>query len=249
MEFVKEWEPEVARGKRTYSDARFVESIRKQLQTEKKAISQRQLDALLRIAARYRDRVPEVEAALTEVGYTETADAARGEPPDEASLRKLDLLKSVDLDASARRFVDSLSARAESGRRLTEAQVRALDRVILVHARAIPDFERVRADLGIQAELRVDDEASAELLGSLAHIEKWDPPVTRGRMVFDDHAFYSSLAQQFERKRFLSDRQKAALKRMIRRHRNVIPQYEALAAKHGLEKKAEGKETRQADAG
>jgi hypothetical protein len=55
---VKEWAPGTKRGRRTFSDEAFVVSVREQLDGGEKAISERQLDALVKLAARYKTRFP-----------------------------------------------------------------------------------------------------------------------------------------------------------------------------------------------
>jgi hypothetical protein len=63
-----------------------------------------------------------------------------------------------------------------------------------------------------------EDEESRTLINAMANVTEWKPPVKRGKMVFDDHAFYTSLCQHFQRKKVLSVRQKAALKKMTGRY-------------------------------
>jgi hypothetical protein len=65
-------------------------------------------------------------------------------------------------------------------------------------------------------------------------VAEWKPPVQRGRRTFDDKAFYQSLAQQFERRKALSDRQRAALKRMLRNYSAQIPGFAELAQTYGI---------------
>jgi len=236
LELVKEWVPEVKMGKRTYNDEKFVKSIRKQMEAGKTDISQRQQDALLRIAYRYRDQAPEIESLVSEVSYVNMLDQTKLQPPKETTLRKLELLKSVTLNDSDRKFVDSLGAWVNSGRCLTEAQVRALNNVVLSHAGEIEDFERLKSDLDVDQSEIAEDTESAPLLDAMVCINNWNPPVTRGRKVFNDKDFYDSLRRQFARKRFLSVRQKAALKKMVGRYRGQIPDYENIARKCGVKK-------------
>ena len=66
---ITEWAPEVQRGKRKYSDARFVTSIIEQIEAKEKAVSEKQVEALVKICLRYRAQIPDLEAQLTAVGY------------------------------------------------------------------------------------------------------------------------------------------------------------------------------------
>ena len=56
-------------------------------------------------------------------------------------------------------------------------------------------------------------------------------------MTFDDKAFFASLAEQFDRKKSLSPRQRFALKRMAFRYKAQIPEFERYASELGLNKK------------
>jgi DNA topoisomerase-1 len=218
LEVVKEWGPETKRGKRTYSDKKFVESIRKQLADAEKEISPRQLDAMARIAIRYKEQIPDMATVLTEAGCTQILNEPEPQPLTPATYRKLELLKAVPLNESSRKFVDSLASRVESGRRLTPPQISALNNVVDSNSDKIPDFETMRAELELNAVPTTEDEESRTLINALANVTEWKPPVKRGKMVFDDHAFYTSLCQHFQRKKFLSVRQKAALKKMTGRY-------------------------------
>ena len=60
-------------------------------------------------------------------------------------------------------------------------------------------------------------------------------------MVFDDQAFNRSLAQQYARKHALSDKQRAALRKMVARYRAQITNFDELAQQFGIEDKKGGK--------
>ena len=219
---VREWEPEVKRGSRTYSDARFVESIRGQAEKGQKPVSERQFEALLRIAVKYREQTRRIEKALREVGREDVLDEPAARGPAESTVRKLDALATVELDASAERFVSSLRDRVASGRALSEAQLRVLNTITMTHARAISNYEALEPLLDLGETSVPEDAESKTLLDALQVVREWRPPTTRGRKVFDDQAFYRSLSEHYARKRFLSERQKAALKRLVARYRGQI---------------------------
>jgi len=65
-------------------------------------------------------------------------------------------------------------------------------------------------------------------------IETWNPPVKRGKREFNDSEFYESLSTQFQGKGSLSDRQVAALKKMIGRYTAQIPDYDSIREQYGL---------------
>jgi DNA topoisomerase I len=243
MTAVTEWVPPVKSGKRTFSHEKFVNSIRDQLAEGKKPISRRQMETLARIAAEYREKTPALQEALKESGYEALLHAEPPKPPCEASIRKLELMAGVPLDEGGVKFHQSLKARVDGGRSLTPNQMRALDRMVLRNSAHIPDFESQRALLGLaESEPVGEDHESGPLLEAMKSVATWKPPVTRGRMTFDDRKFHDSLAQQFARRKALSDRQRAALKKMVARYREQIPGFDELAERLAIpvKRKAEG---------
>ncbi len=231
---VKEWYPEQKRGKRTYGDRIFVESVASQLEKGEKEITRKQLDALFRLAVRYRAQTPAIEDTLCRLGHAEVLDDPAAQPPREASAAKLALLENVDVNESAAKFVASLDAQVKRGRRLSEAQLNALDSIVVAHADQIPDFESKRAELDLDRAPIAEDKESGPLLNAMRAVTEWKPAVQRGKREFDDRKFFESLDRQFGTRRSLSERQRAALKRMIARYRAQIPDYENLAKAYGL---------------
>jgi DNA topoisomerase-1 len=234
METIKEWAPEEVRGKRKYSDRKFVDSVVKQGLDDKRPVSQRQLETLMKIALRYREQAPGIEALVSDLGAAHILTAPDAAGPRESTMKKLALLKSVELDESTTAFVASLRARAEGGRGLSEAQCSALDKVIRRNAARIQGLEGMEAELELGA---VPDEGpdtqSGPLLDATKNVTAWKDPVKRGRRVFDDKDFDASLRAQFERSGRLSPKQRAALQRMVFRYRDQVPDFEALAQRHG----------------
>ena len=238
FEQVGEWAPPVKRGRRTYSDERFVTSIRDQLEKGERPISQRQIEALARIGLRYREQAPEIEQAVAAAG----CDALLAEPepqaPRDTTMKKFEILAGVSLDEAVVEFVTSLREQAQSGRRLSDAQLRALDKILVAHGSLIEGFDALKETLGVTVAAPEDHESGA-LLDALSAVKEWKPPVKRGRRTFDDADFFRSLSEQHARKGFLSVRQRAAMKRMLRRYREQIPDYEAVAERCGLQERKE----------
>jgi len=230
---VKEWAPVVKRGRRTYSDEKFTGSIEEML-TEDKAISMRQFEALGKIAARYRDQVPVLSEILTDIGLAELLLEPAGHEPDPVAMRKLGLLATVELDEGGRKFIDSLREQVESGRRLSPNQDGALNRTIMRNTKQIENFDAVREELGLEEVDIPEDTESGPLLEAVANVAEWKPAVKRGKREFDDKSFYDSLNLQFGQRGHLSDRQRAALKRLARRYREQIPGFEALAKTYDI---------------
>ena len=233
---VREWAPEVKRGKRAYSDEKFVASVAKQLEDAKKPVSTRQLETLAKMACRYRAQIPELVSILTSVGLGALAEEPDAQPPRESSVKKLAIAAGLDIDEKGADFIASLTNWVHSGRRLTSGQLRALDSMLAAHADSIPDYERLKVELEIGADKPEPDEESPFLLEAMQNVETWKEPVKRGKRVFDDKVFFDSLSSQLKSKGFLSDRQRAALKRMIKRYHEQIPAYEALAEKYEIGK-------------
>ncbi len=238
---VKEWYPEQKRGKRTYGDQRFTESVAKQLADGEKEISQRQLDALLRLAVRYRSQSPAIEATLRETDHADLLDDPSMQPPRAASAAKLELLADLDLGESAGKFVTSLHDQVKRGRRLSPAQLGALDSIVMAHADRISGFEDKKKDLELGEAVFVEDKESGPLLDAMKNVTEWSPAVKRGKREFDDRKFYESLAGQFVSRRALSERQRAALKRMMARYKAQIPGFETLAQTYDIKARAPGK--------
>ena len=236
---VKQWAPEVQRGKRKYSDERFVSSVIEQIEKGEKAISDKQLESLAKIAIRYREQIPDADQALEALGFDQLVANDKAAPSNEEAMRRFEILKDVRLSENQEAFVASLRQQAESGRKLSEKQIAAIDRIITQNAVQITNFDEVKQSLQLsvaEADQQPDNE-SPLLMEMLKQVTQWQEPVTRGKMTFDDKAFFSSLAEQFDRKRSLSPRQRYALKRMAFRYKAQIPDFDRYANELGLNKK------------
>lgn len=250
---VKDWAPATKRNKRTYSDEKFVQSVREQLAEGKKPITDRQLEALLKLALRYQGQLPALAALADKLDlHAELATHAKSaEPPDENMKRCLSLLANVPFDPARqvgkrlyddRVFFESLRGQVESGKRLSDNQLHHLHRLLLKYAGHIPDFDRQAAELGVQQEA-AGDTTCGPLLALMAAVKEWKPPVQRGRRLWDDKSFFESLSRQFEGKKSLSVRQVMALKKMLRRYAEHIPGYEERSGELGLLPRAARRES------
>jgi len=252
---VRTWAPALKRGRKIYDDAKFVASVAEQLAAGGRPVTERQLDTVVKMALRYQEQLPGVQDRMIALGFTELAAAESSQPPRPETGEKFDILRSLDLSEEQRRFVASLEQQVQTGRRLSEAQAAALDRVLVSNARRIPDFEKLGARLGIAVspEALAPDNESPLLLEALRQIREWREPTKRGRRVFDDQAFVKSVSDQFDRKGALSDRQRAAMKKLMLRYRAQIDNFEARMAALGMkatpEKKTSAAETGAAETG
>jgi len=240
---VRNWAPEVKHGRRTYSDEKFVGSIHDQIKKAERAVSERQLLALAKIACRYEENVPGMRQMVVNAGLMDAATAAIEDKPDEKTLRKLDLLSKVQCDEPSqqgkkvfndRKFMDSLVRRTTEGRDLSPAQKQQVDRLVLKYSSQIEGFEAMKGELGLDMPPVQEDQESAELLTLMTHVTKWRPESKRGTRVFSDKSFCESLKTQFERKRVLSPKQKIVLKKIVAAYHGQIPGFDEMASKYAL---------------
>jgi len=224
FEHVKEWAPVLKRGRRVYDDAKFIASVGEQLAGGGRPVTERQLDTVVKMALRYQKQIPGVRARLRDLGFEELAADEATQPPRPETREKFAILRTQELSEEQNRFISSLEQQVETGRRLSEAQVGALDRMLISNARRIPDFEKVCERLGISlpSGALAPDNESPLLIEALGEIKEWREPTKRGKRVFDDQAFVKSVAEQFKRKGALSDRQRAAMKKLMLRYKSQI---------------------------
>jgi hypothetical protein len=241
---IQTWAPATKRGKRTYSDKAFMESIEKQLE-EGKGISERQVGALKKLICRYREQLPGLQAAAGELALTEELEAANRppEPPRQDVLKKLEILKTIQYKEARtvgkkvyddRVFAESLRAQFESGRSLSPNQIHYLDRLVMKYSDQISNFESRALELGLQATAATEDKESGPLLELLKAVKTWKPPTKRGRREWDDREFYESLSRQYGQHKRLSPKQIASLKKMVKRYAEQVPNYEQVAAQYGI---------------
>lgn len=240
---VREWAPAQKRGKRTYSDQKFFDSIGQQWKS-RKSISAAQWEALQRMAARYADQVPEIRAEAEQLGLQEALENAdrAAQPPCEATLRKLELLEKIEFDEPRKvgrrvfddkAFVESLRKQVQFGKRLSDKQIHHLDRILMRYAGQIQGFENVAQKLELPAPHAEDTESGA-LLEMLDRVKEWKAPTQRGKKEWNDRKFYESLAQQYRKQKRLSPRQIAALKKLVARYASQISGIEAVAEQYGI---------------
>ena len=250
LDNVTAWAPEVQRGKRKYSDERFVASVREQIEKAEKAVSDKQLEALAKMTIRYRGQIPGADEALGGLGFHEVVASDNAAPSSEEARRRFDVLKRVRLSETQTAFIESLSQQSESGRKLSGKQLAAIDRIIAQNATQLEDYDEIKRTLQLTVT-EVDQPPDVEsplLMEMLGQVTQWQEPVTRGKMTFDDKAFFASLADQYDRKKFLSPRQRYAMKRMVFRYKAQIPEFDRYADQLGLNKKGKGeKEEAKAD--
>lgn len=227
LDQVQAWGPESKRGRRTYSDKKFVDSIREQLAKGEKQISMRQLESVGRIALRYRDQLADAGTAVTDAGLAELLNEKPEQPPSPETLAKLELLKAVECDPPTERrgrkfddksFIQSLQRRADQNRELSPAQLQVLNRMVIKYSDRIPQFDDIRSKLGLDQDAQAEDKESALLLEQLQSVTEWKAATAKNGKTFDDKTFFDSLSRQYAQRKSLTPRQKAALKRMVKKY-------------------------------
>jgi len=235
LQQVSEWAEPVKRGRRTYDDAEIVKSVSEKFKEDGK-ITARQQQMIFQMACKYIDQMS--QQTIDELKLT------KPEAPRTETGKKIALLEGLDFDEPRKvgrrtyddaKFVTSLKQQVQSGKRLSDRQVGALDTLLVKYAKQIDNFEQVKKDLGLHVKDESETAGEIKRLMELCEsIETWNPPVKRGKREFNDADFYGSLSTQFEGKGTLSDRQVAALKKMIGRYKDQIPSYEAIREDLGL---------------
>ncbi len=249
MGTVRAWAEPVKRGKRTYSDEKFVQSVREQLEEGSKPITDRQLEALMKLALRYRGQLPEFEAAVQRLDIQAelAVHAKAAEPPDESMIRKIELLKDVPFEEPREvrrkiyddaKFYASLREQLLAGKRLSDNQLRVLDRMLLKYAGHIPGFEEHARELNMD-QPAPGDPTAGPLLELMRGVQQWKPATVRGKRTWDDQVFFRSLDDQFRRKKSLSPKQVMALKKMLKRYADQVAGYEEKAVELNLLPRAE----------
>ncbi len=256
------WEEPEQRGKRVFDDAKFTKSLVDQLD-KGKSLSEKQWVSILNLAAKYADRVPALENKAEELGIKDQLDAVRKSREDaekqveaansaisqEEKDRQRNLIQAFADVTFAKpvkrgnrqyddaKFIDSLKEQIENGKPLTAAQTNALRKMAVKYREQIPDYEQLKQSCGLQ-EIEGDGAPSSEEAKAVLEITKeidvWANPTTRGRKTYNDEEFVNSLKAQTEEGRALKSRQFAALKKLIKRYAQQIPDYEKKAEKLGL---------------
>ncbi|QSH41288.1 type I DNA topoisomerase [Lentisphaerota bacterium ZTH] len=125
-----------------------------------------------------------------------------------------------------KKFFTSFTKQVDQGRLLSEKQLGVLQRFAVKYREGIEQYEALCRLIGIdpnQTEEEVDaggkpaeqDPEVQKMLDTMAKVTAWAEPVKKGKRVFDDKAFFESLAKQASAGRKLSPRQAGALKKLV----------------------------------
>ena len=141
------------------------------------------------------------------------------------------------------KFFRSLQRQAQSDGSLTEAQIAVLSKLAAKYAGKIAGYAELAASLGWQQESDTAEPSEdgtpvaaappppeevkkiKMLLGMASQIKNWREPTSKGKRVYDDREFVSSLEKQFQQKGNLSERQVAALVKLLSKYSEQIPDF------------------------
>lgn len=239
-----EWAPAEKVGRRNYDDQRFFKSLKTQVEAGK-GLSAKQWQALIRLCARYEQQLPDLAQAAAELSITEALDECRAkqqaadqEEPDVESLALLKALEAVSewvADTSGKRrtddhkFYESLYGQARAGRKLSEAQVRALKIVVLKYRAQLPNFEELKEQCNLPEDekLSLTPDQIVTLFRLCKEVKEWEEPSGKGRRRFDEHKFIVSLANQFKDSNRLSEKQLSVLKRITAKYKDQMADFES----------------------
>jgi DNA topoisomerase-1 len=248
LDDVRDWREPKTEGKRTYDDRAFVESVRAQMNGEPEKLSERQLRVLAAMAVTYRSQIPDADARLTAAGWGDLLEKAKDAPPEDLVKDCFRLLEAANL-MEGNRFLTSLHRQFTQGRILSEKQFSVLARTVCESA-GDDDLSaslksRLAAFAPAASEKPAADPVIPDLIGMMGEIKTWREPVKRGKRTFDDKEFADSLSGQFARRKSLTPRQMAAMKKLLLSYREQIQDYAVRAEKLGLpvsapEKKRKG---------
>ena len=116
-------------------------------------------------------------------------------------------------------FLASLYKQFAQGRTLSEKQFAVLARRVLQNAGDDSLSQSLKTRLAgfvpDAAKEEVNDPALPALVAMLGEIKTWKEPVKRGKRTFDDKEFADSLIGQFSKRKSLTPRQVAAMKKML----------------------------------
>ncbi|MFW6413981.1 MAG: type I DNA topoisomerase [Verrucomicrobiota bacterium] len=172
------WEKPVTSGNQKYDDKKFFESLRSQVKEKDKKLTDKQWQALLAIAAKYSDKLPQLKEKCRQMGIEEEMEMLIGKDGDKASSSDLTPPPSEE----------------------TIALIKAL--------KDITNWEKPQPSQSKQGSNR--------------------------KKAFDDHNFYESVRKRVENNTALTLAQKKALRNLVVKYRDQIPNFEELSNKYGL---------------
>lgn len=249
MKKITNWEVPEKKGKRTFNDENFFNSIQKQYEKNKKLTS-KQWTSLLKMLLKYysiedkalkdwsekygfnSDLNDVVKQTAEEAVKREQANIERGAQLGElkAVLQKImacKLKSSENEGFDESKFVGSLFQQVESGRILSAKQMYVLKRIAVANKDLIADFSNISKILDISEKdvaankEKASGSVSKEAISELLNrLGKVEKWIKNEKNPrYDDQVFYASLKKQFEVKNSLSDKQVRALEKLTEKYK------------------------------
>ena len=247
-----DWPEPQKRGNRTYDDKKFFNSLKSQIDNGK-ALTEKQWNALMMLAIRNEEKLPKLRGIVNEMGILSTYEKLKevldrqntaasneqsGDTPALKLCRYLDSVKTWEKSVGRgkrtyddQKFYSSLSTQARSGKTLSDAQINALKNLTVKYSDQLDDYENIRQEFDLDSMRNTaNNEKSIEeiqkLFSLVEGIKNWNSNHDKGKRKFDEKAFVESLRSQFERKKGLTARQLYSLKKIIKNHKDQIPEYD-----------------------
>ena len=235
---VKDWKPAKTVGKRTYDDKAFVASVKEQAAEGKRPLSARQLQFLVRMAVMYADQIPDCENRLKEAGLGAAKPAVERADPELVAFcfEALDRIGGMEKNP----FLKSLREQNDRGKMLSMKQFQILARSVGENAGALDDCDAIREKLsgfvpgGFEPSAESSNPAIPKILKLMESVTEWRPAMKKGKRLYDDKEFIKSLNEQYARRHALSQRQEAALRRVVLLYKAKIPGFAEQAADLGF---------------
>ena len=235
---VKDWKPAKTIGKRTYDDKAFVASVKEQAAEGKRPLSARQLQFLVRMAVMYADQIPDCENRLKEAGLGAAKPAVERADPELVAFcfEVIDRIGGMEKNP----FLKSLREQNDRGKMLSMKQFQILARSVGENAGALDDCDAIREKLsgfvpgGFEPSAESSNPAIPKILKLMESVTEWRPAMKKGKRLYDDKEFIKSLNEQYARRHALSQRQEAALRRVVLLYKAKIPGFAEQAADLGF---------------
>ena len=241
LEDVKTWQPAKRNGRRKVDDREFVDSLKEQVQNEPDQLTERQLRKLALLVAFYSGQIQDFDARFAALGWGDLAKRMKSAPPEDLVNDCFDFLIAAGaLEGS--KFLSSLQKQVSYGRSLSEKQFAALARSVCENSASGGDLaksliQRLQEFMPDMANVAAGGSAEKflpEMVAMLGEIKTWRPVTAIGKRTYDDKEFAESLTNQFTRRKTLSPRQVAALKKLLMAYRTQIDDFDGKAEKYGI---------------
>ena len=252
---IQNWNPPEKNGTRVYDDRKFYRSVKSALDAGRQ-LSAPQWEAMLRMAVKYSDQLPDLDSCAEKYGFTGELNATREEraarmamvrewqqkraaaaaaaPPQDNLADVFNAMKAIRWKApdkgtrrgfDEKKFFESLQEQVGKGRTLSDKQLKSLGRIAVRYKNDLPDFAAIANALHLEEKTVPAAAPAAEparpvtmdevdaLIVKMKKITSWAEPKRVRNRVYDDQAFFESLAKQRAAGKVLTEKQVAALKK------------------------------------